>query len=92
MNEERASGPNVFRDAGGIPTLLDVVIPGDRLRELDYRLAETPRAEDLPAERYLEQCIRAAIAASLPDAMNQAIRRMPGTTSRDEDDTGDDRT
>lgn len=89
MNGDDAMEPGICLDAQGIPVLLDVVVPGDHLRELDYHLGQTAPPEDADAERYLERRIREAITASLPDAMNAAVHRMLSRSDRDRG--GDDR-
>lgn len=70
----------LYTDADGVPTLFDVVVPGDVLRRHDYRLpgAERESAGDQSEEAIvalLQSRLRSALRAVLSDAVEEAIRR-----------------
>lgn len=70
----------LYTDADGVPTLFDVVLPGDVLRRNDYRLpvadeAADDRAGDEDAIAILQGRLQEALRAVLPDAVEEAIRQ-----------------
>jgi hypothetical protein len=86
----------LYTDEDGIPTLFDVVIPGDQLCAAGVSLARpqaTAAAHPKASAADLDQRIRAAIDAALPkvtertaaamrDALLQEVRNALGETER----------
>jgi hypothetical protein len=84
---EGDDGTDLYTDGRGIPTLTDVVVPGDRMRAAGYRLfggasqaaVDASEADgDGDARSYLEERIRRAIETALPAAMERALEDLPG--------------
>ena|SRR5690625_3737869 len=67
--EDAPSSPEAVLSAAtpDLPTLFDIVLPGERARELDISLAN-PAATSLPERQPLDldQRIQAAVEAALP--------------------------
>jgi hypothetical protein len=78
---QEADDDTLFMDGGDLPTLVDVVIAGDRLREIGYRLPlhrtrvvlDEPVAEGL-GERVLEDRLRIGLKRHLPALLAHAAR------------------
>lgn len=62
----------LFTDSDGVPTLFDVVVPGDALRSADYRLPDQGGGD--AAGGVLEEMLRAGIRRHFPGAFARAAR------------------
>lgn len=81
----------LYTDREGVPTLFDVVLPGDVMRREGYVLGredEPPAEPDESAEAYLERRIRHSIETVLPEALGSMAAHLPKRGSRRD---GDDR-
>lgn len=80
----------LYTDDRGVPTLFDVVLPGDVMRRRGYLLGreDEPAAEPgESAEAYLERRIRHTIETVLPEALESVSERLQhGGEHRDGDD------
>ncbi|PWG62809.1 hypothetical protein [Sediminicurvatus halobius] len=82
----------LYTDGGGVPTLFDVVLPGDVMRRRGYLLGREDEPAADPgesAEAYLERRIRHTIETVLPQALEEVSERLAGHEDPPHD--GDDR-
>ncbi len=80
MTEDNAD--RLFTDAENVPTLADVIVPGDVLRRHDYRLPAQP--DEKPArpavaapgdgERYLQERVAGGIRRIVSETMTRVTR------------------
>lgn len=89
-SDPQARAP-LYTDESGVPTLFDVVLPGDVMRRQGYLLGredEPPAEPDESAEAYLERRIRHTIETVLPQALGDVAERL--AEERIEPRDGDD--
>jgi len=80
----------LYTDERGVPTLFDVVLPGDVMRREGYLLGREDEPASEPGESpeaYLERRIRHTIETVLPEALERVSERLqPSGGHRDGDD------
>lgn len=89
-SDPRPQAPHT--DDGGVPTLFDVVLPGDVMRRRGYLLGRADKPPADPgesAEAYLERRIRHTIETVLPQALEDVSERLARRDDSPRD--GDDR-